>query len=164
MFGYKGYLTDIKNKNLLKSEFLHQKLILNTFPNATKIVNGDTNNGFPYPVTKLGSVYNKFANEFGFKEYNYTTRVGTSFLPENIVKGNPCILGLDNNYPEADSKDSGHAVVCHAFEGTHPWWYTVDTVICDYGWGCKQSTYDINYVAVVVNANCVSSNSNFNVF
>lgn len=65
---------------------------------------------------------------------------------------------LTGDYPYNQNKGVDHAVVAHGFYGTRPLWYTVSSIIADYGW------HTGDYGAVEVNKEYIYSFGNFNIF
>lgn len=170
---YMGNLSDL-SKNLMVSEFLHQKLLYDNYEehrnkgyDQLKRESEEGTSHFAGTIASLGGKYNKFARANDLSTYSYINNAGTSFLPEAIVDGNPCIVGLNGDYPGSTPKGSGHAVVAYGFTGTSysfpgssPLIYTVDSVICNYGW----DSGDAEWLGVGVNKNFIYGNSHFNIF
>lgn len=163
---YYGNLAQI-NKNMMRTEFLHQQLLFNTFPELRGYTNIELNNMsnssslFAYDSLDLGSVYNTYAMDNNLIAYQYLNRNGTYLLPEKIVVGDPCIVSLYNGYPHSGSIADRHAAVAYAFTGNKVIWYNVDSIYCDYGWKINDGT---NYSYVEVNSNFIDDNCNFEVF
>lgn len=85
-------------------------------------------------------------------KYGYSVDSGTYKLPEKIVNGNLCIVGIKKGAPYVNGN---HLVVAYAFEGQKPWWYTVSSIMCDYGWD-RSSSNDPIYAGISVNANFIN--------
>lgn len=147
-----GYISNIPNTYLM-AEFLHQELIYLQYPELRGASSYNSKSFLSNSITRK-QAYNKYCATNGVTEYNYIIDTGTFKLPEKIVNGNPCIVSLTNApYIGTDS----HAAVAYAFNGTKPLWYTVSSIICDYGWD-RTSSSDPIYAAISVNANFINSN------
>lgn len=141
------YLPNIRLSNVDKNEFvterLHQEILSHAFPqHKGKNLNYFNNlpnskSTFGLQISECGNVYNKYANVHGLKNYRFTTRNGADQVPENILKGNPCILHLNKSTPEITAlpEPNDHAVLCFAFTGKKVlWWYDTYEVYCNFGW------------------------------
>lgn len=145
-FGARTVRLNSVDKNLLPSEVLHQELLCIAFPEKKGTTSNTSSFGESFSDAK--KTYNKYIEKYNLDKVTFKMNLGTSFLPETIVSGNPAMVGISNGYPHSSSKNDAHAVICYGFNGSHGLWYGIDSAICNYCW-------DTTYTG------CVSVNKEF---
>lgn len=155
---YTGMISQVP-KNYLTSEFLHQELLYLQYPEKRGVNNYDETTFGSTPENRK-SAYEKYCATNGVTKYGYSVDSGTYKLPEKIVNGNLCIVGIKKGAPYVNGN---HSVVAYAFEGQKPWWYTVSSIMCDYGWD-RSSSNDPIYAGISVNVNFINRNECIKVY
>lgn len=135
---YTGLLSNI-DKNLLRTERVHQELLWHAFPEYhDKNNKGFQSSGFGSFLTDCEKTYNSYANTYGLPKYKFFYDLGTIFYPEKLFSGNPCVVGIKKGAPRPDKPDltldGNHAVLGYGYTGTRNVITTVNEIICNYGW------------------------------
>lgn len=137
---YKGYFKQI-DKNLLRTEHVHQELLWHAFPQYRAENNRNFNSSsFGARLTDCERTYNSYANTYGLPKYKFFYDLNTYFYPEKLFSGNPCIVGIKKGAPKPNSVvklEGNHAVLGYGYTGTRNVITTVNEIICNYGWQSK---------------------------
>lgn len=137
---YTGNFLQI-DKNLLRTEHVHQELLWHAFPQYRAENNRNFNSSsFGARLTDCERTYNSYANTYGLPKYKFFYDLGTIFYPEKLFSGNPCVVGIKKGAPKPNSVnklEGNHAVLGYGYTGTRSVVTTVNEIICNYGWQSK---------------------------